>query len=300
TADQAKQARLQSTLASDTAAAAAAAAQLAPDHAKVSADQARLLADQKRETDDQAAGAPTATDAKAILDDQAALSTNQAAVGADNAALVDARGAAAADQQAVDAIADRIVIDQNALADAQNAQSAGAVGEQQSVHGAQNALATAHLAADSTGAANAVHAQPPVSGTLATARAQVDVASAAVATAEQALVDTRLIAPFAGTIASVDAVAGQFVGSLPVLTLVDLVHVTVNATFGRAESVLVAPGQSATAELGALGYVEAAGHVAAVDPLPDTSGGYRVTIALAAIPPGLRPGMDAQVTVRVR
>jgi multidrug efflux pump subunit AcrA (membrane-fusion protein) len=302
TSDQAKQVRDETALATDDSAATAALAQLGGDRAKVAADQAKLLADEKREADDQAASVPTAGDAKAILDDQAALSTDQTAVDADSAALADDRGAAANDRQTLDADADRIVADQNALADAQDALGVGAVSERQSLHGAQSALATAGLAADSTRAANAAQMQPARGGTLATARAQVDVAAAAVATAEQALAETRLVAPFSGTIASIDAVAGQLAGSNPVLTLVDLGRLTVTATFNAAESVLVTAGQTATVLVGALGESAVNGRVTAVDPLPaqGSPSGYRTTIALATAPPGLRPGMAAQVRVRVR
>jgi multidrug resistance efflux pump len=321
--DQAKLAADQATLNADQEAAGGAAAQLTADRAQLARDEAHLLADQKQQIDDQAAAASAvalAADARAILDDQAAVAADQAKLADDTGTAADARAAVTADesrvdadQQAVGADQDRIAADQDAATNAQNAAAAGAVSEHQSLHTAESARAAAQLGVAAGRAAGALQLEAPRAGTLAAARAVVTTAEASVAAAAEALRETRLVAPFAGTIATVSAVSGQLVpapGGGGLVTLVNLEHLTVTASFDGAEAALLAPDQRATVTVTALAGQRLAGRVSSLDPLPDapasnpaarasSPGGYTATIALGNPPQIVRPGMQVQVAVQV-
>ena len=310
--DQTSLAAHRQTLSGDQSVLDTASAQVAADHAQLAADQRQLLQAQKRQTDDQASAVGPATlaaDADTILDDQAAIGTDQSKLADDQSSATDARSAVAtdqsrtqSDQQALTSDRDRLFADRNAIAVALDARRAGAVSERQSIDAALSQVASTRIAVAATRWANAAHLQPPPIGTVASARAAVDVAAAALTTAEQGLRATRLLAPFAGTVATVNAVAGQLVpapGPGGLITLVDLDHLTVTAGFSGAQAALLSSGQPASVTVPALAGKSLAGRVLSVDPLPDPhSGTYTATIALADPARSLRPGLQAQVAVR--
>jgi multidrug resistance efflux pump len=327
-ADQGALSRDQDTLAADRSAADIATGQVTSDRSQLATDQAALLKAQKQQADDEGASALATTlaaDAKAILSDQAAADADQARLSDDANAVGDAHSTVASDQAQVGADQNAIAADQNAVANATNAAAARSVAERQSVDTARAAVDSTKLGVSATRADNAVRSEPPRVGTLAAARAAIRVAEAALATAEQSLAQTRLVAPFAGTVASVDAVGGQLVpdsGGTALLTLVNLGQLTVTASFDGAEAALLAPGQPAAVTVPDLAGRELAGRIVAVDPLPDpptgpgnsSSGGasgtadgqpasgttpstYTATIALTDPPARLWPGMQADVSV---
>jgi multidrug resistance efflux pump len=312
TRDRTSRATNRQTLSSDQSAFDTATAKVAADQAQLAADQRQLLQAQRRQTDDQASAVGPATlaaDADTILDDQAAIGTDQSKLADDQSSATDARSAVAtdqsrtqSDQQALTSDRDRLVADRNAIAVALNAQRAGAVSERQSIDAARSQVASTRMTVAATSAANAAHLQPPRIGEIASARAAVDVAAAALTTAEQGLGATRLRAPFAGTIATVNAVAGQLVpapGPGGLMTLVDLEHLTVTAGFSGAQAALLSSGQQAIVTVPALAGKALTGRVLSVDPLPDPhSGTYSATIALADPAPALRPGLQVQVAVQ--
>jgi len=310
--DQAKLTADGASLVGDQTAASTAAARVVEDRSQLASDEAALLAAQKQQTDDEAAEAPAATlaaDTTTILTVQAAVAADQAQLSDDTGAAADARNTVASDASRVAADQTAVASDRNAVAVATNAQAAGGTTERQSLDTARAAVASSRLDVAATRAANAVHAQPPSVGTRVAARAAVHVAEAALATAEETLRETRLVAPFAGTIAAVDGVPGQLVGggeSGGVVTLVNLSRLTVAASFDAADAALLAPGQPATVTVDALGDAHLAGRVVSVDPLPDpvpanappgTPASYTATVELVDAPAGLRPGMDAALAV---
>jgi multidrug resistance efflux pump len=309
--DQATLATHQQKLSGDQTAVDMASAQVAADRAQLATDQRQLLQAQKRQTDDQASAVDPATlaaDADTILDDQAAVGADQSKFADDQTSAANARSAVTTDQgriqndqQALTPDRDRLIADRNAIAVARNAQRAGAVSDRQSIDAALSQVASTRIAVAATRSANAAHLQPAPIGAVASARAAVDVAAAALTTAEQGLRATRLLAPFAGTVATVNAVAGQFVpaqGQGGLITLVDLHHLTVTAGFSGAQAALLSSGQQATITVPALAGLALNGRFLSVDPLPDPhSGTYAATIALADAPSTLRPGLQARVAV---
>jgi HlyD family secretion protein/macrolide-specific efflux system membrane fusion protein len=310
--DQASLASQQQTLTSDQSTTDTINTHLVADRAQLAADQQQLLMAQKKQTDDQASGLAPATlaaDADTILDDQAAVGSDQSKLADDQSSAADARSAVTTDQsriendqQALAADRDRLIADRNAISVARNAQRAGAVSDRQSIDAAVSQVASTRITLAATRAANAAHLQPPRIGAIAAARAAVDVAAAALTTSEQGLRSTRLLAPFAGTIATLNGTVGQLVpgqGPGGLITLVDLDHLTVTAGFSGAQAALLSSGQPATVTVPALDGQALAGHVLSVDPLPDPhTGNYLITIALADPQPTLRPGMAVQVAIR--
>ena len=138
------------------------------------------------------ANAQLAADKAQLAADLAAKPVNPAAVAADNAAIAK---------------------DQAAVTSALNAQSQGALKDQASIHQAENAVASAQAGLASTQAGNAVKAQPPKIGDLSAQQASVTQAQAQLATAQETVNDTTLVAPSDGQVATVSAGVGQTVGS---------------------------------------------------------------------------------------
>ena len=310
--DQASLATHQQTLSSDQSALAAISARVESDKAQLAADQRQLLDAQKTQTNDEASGLSPGTlaaDADAVLDDQAAVGNDQSRLADDQSGAADTRSAVAADQsriqpnqQALAADRDRLVADRNAITVARNAEHAGAVSERQSIDTARSQEVSAGIGVAVTRATNAARLQPPRVGAIASARAAVDVAAAALDTAEQGVRATRLLAPFAATVASVNGVVGQLVpvqGTSGLITLVDLEHLAITAGCTASQAALLSSGQPATITVPSLTGQAINGRVLAVDPLPNPTGGtYSATIALADPVPSLRPGMPVQVAIR--
>lgn len=130
--------------------------------------------------------------------------------------------------------------------------------------------------------------------------AQLQSARDAVAAAQAGFDGTRLVSPFQGTVASMDAIAGEAVapGAL-VVAIVDTKHVHVETTdLSERDVPRVKVGQTATVTVKALGE-DISGTVAVISPLADTLGGdivYRVTITFTKVPAGVLPGMSVDVS----
>jgi|GEM_PF-5710030 len=153
-------------------------------------------------------------------------------------------------------------------------------------------------------------------------------AQAAVEEAARALAETRLYAPFAGTVLAVNGTVGETVapgasrrseasgeagggptrtgssGGQPtgLIVIANLSRFELTASVGQSELARLKPGQSATATFEGLGGKKAAATVASLGYLPTGSSSavlYPVVLALAEPPAGLRPGMTATVEVLV-
>ena len=124
-------------------------------------------------------------------------------------------------------------------------------------------------------------------------------AQLAVQTAQQNLDATRLLAPFAGEVASVASSVGDYVspGQL-ILVLSDVNHMHVETTdLSERDVPKVKLGQAATVTIKALNQ-DVPGKVSAISPQADSLGGdvvYKVTILLNTLPANLRSGMSVDV-----
>ena len=124
-------------------------------------------------------------------------------------------------------------------------------------------------------------------------------AKLALQTAQQNLDATRLVAPFAGEVASVALSAGDYVipGQV-VLVLSDTGHMHVETTdLSERDVPKVKPGQAATVTVKALNQ-DLTGKVGAISPVADSLGGdvvYKVTVILDTLPSNLLAGMSVTV-----
>lgn len=134
---------------------------------------------------------------------------------------------------------------------------------------------------------------------------QLEKARQDVATAQERLDATRLVAPFDGTVAVVSVAKGDFVspGAI-VLVVTDVTQFHVETTdLSERDVPSVKIGQAVTITVKALGK-DVTGHVTNISPLSDTLGGdvvYKTTIALdLPLPDALRAGMSVDVQFEVK
>ena len=119
------------------------------------------------------------------------------------------------------------------------------------------------------------------------------------AAAQAAYDNSRLKAPFPGTVAALEATVGDYVPpGFIVAVVADLTRLRVETTdLSELDVTGVSIGQECTISIEALGE-QVPGRVLSVSPLPTTLGGdvvYSVTVELGSIPDGLRAGMTAEV-----
>jgi multidrug efflux pump subunit AcrA (membrane-fusion protein) len=129
--------------------------------------------------------------------------------------------------------------------------------------------------------------------------AQLQQARDSLKAAQDQLARTRLLAPFAGTMATVDIVPGEYV--LPgqaLLAISDLADLKIETSdLSELDVPDVSVGEEVSVQIKALGEL-IPGHVVSISPVATTLGVdvvYMTTIALDSIPEGLRAGMSATV-----
>ena len=119
------------------------------------------------------------------------------------------------------------------------------------------------------------------------------------AAAKAAYENSRLTAPFSGTVAALEATVGDFLPPGFIVAIVaDLTRLQVETTdLSELDVSAVSVGQECSISIEALGE-DVPGHVLRVSPLPTTLGGdvvYAATVELDSIPAGLLPGMTGVV-----
>jgi HlyD family secretion protein len=128
---------------------------------------------------------------------------------------------------------------------------------------------------------------------------QLQNARDSLAAAEAAYENSRLKAPFAGTVAALEATVGDYVPpGLTVAIVADLTGLRVETTdLSELDVTSVSIGQECTVSIEAIGE-SVPGHVLSISPLPTTLGGdvvYAATVELDEIPEGALAGMSAEV-----
>lgn len=144
--------------------------------------------------------------------DQQRLDQDQNQLASDSRAGSSAASAVATDQRNIVSDQQAIIKDQAAVVTAQSSQTAGVAKDQQSVDQARNTLNTSLAALQKAQADNAVKAQPPKPGDLATAQSSVALAQQQVDTAQRSVDDLTLVAPSDGTVAGVNGLVGEYIG----------------------------------------------------------------------------------------
>ncbi len=133
------------------------------------------------------------------------------------------------------------------------------------------------------------------------ADARVAARAAALETAQASLAQGTLIAPFDGTVVSIDIKPGEYVRpGQAAIVLADLTNLQIETTdLSELNVAAVAIGQPALVYVEALDK-ELPGQVTAIAPISETIGGdvvFRVTIRLQEQPSALRWGMSADVRI---
>jgi len=293
------------------------------DQAQLSEDQAKLSTAQSAQNAAQSkadsATSAVAGDQTKIVADQTAITNAQNALAAGQ--LKDAQSVNQALRSYVNAKAARVSglasnkqsvqNAQNGLKSAIGSLNAGALKDQQSIHSARASVKGAKQSLDSTLAANAVKAAPAAPGNLASARAQIASAQASLTNAISAQKQQTLVAPAAGTVASVNGAVGEFPGSVAAassssssssgfITLVDLDRPEVLAGFSESDAAKIRPGQPATIQVDALPNTQLAAHVLSIDTTQTVVSNvvtYGVTFLLDRTAPNLKPGMTVSAAV---
>ena len=140
---------------------------------------------------------------------------------------------------------------------------------------------------------------------VAAAQADVVAAEAAVAQAKVALAETELKAPFAGTVAALDARLGEQVGpGSPVVQLADLSAWQIETDdLTELNVVRVAEGAPASITFDAIPGLKVTGKVSRIKPLGENKQGdmtYVVIVAPDQVDPRLRWNMTASVAIEPR
>ena len=288
----------------------------------VKSDQTAIVSDQNKIATDQEAttNAQNALDAGRLKDAQSVNQAYRSWVSAKNSRKSGLVGNTQSVQTAQNNLKDAtanlkagVLKDQQAVNDARASLKAGVIKDQQSVHTARASLKSAKQTLTSTKASNAERAEPPTAGELASARAQITSAEAALENALSAQKQTTLVSPAAGTIASISAAVGESAGgstgssssdssSTGFISLVDLQGPEVVANFSETDAAKIKPGQAATITVDALPNKQLAAHVVSIDTTETVVSNvvtYGVTLVLDRTTPALKPGMTVSAAVIV-
>ncbi len=127
-------------------------------------------------------------------------------------------------------------------------------------------------------------------------------AQLAVDQARRNLDQAKLVAPFAGVVATINYSVGDSVGAAPAVVLVDLSALQVQAALAEVDVAHVKVGQTAELTLDALAGQTYTATVTAIGTLGTVSGGvvnYPVTLTLAKADPAIKPGMTAVMNIAI-
>jgi len=137
---------------------------------------------------------------------------------------------------------------------------------------------------------------------VARAKSGLDAAAAALARARLSLQRTRIVAPFAGRVASVRVVPGQWVRpGEELLTLLDLDPIRVEVQVLESEVAHLAPGRRARVVFSAFPDSAFAGRIETINPVVEReTRTARVVVAVPNPEARILPGMYARVSLEAR
>jgi multidrug efflux pump subunit AcrA (membrane-fusion protein) len=304
-------------------------AEVAQNNATLAQSQQQLNAAQVSLADTQKEVAADATNL------QAAVTQANATLAADQAQLA-ADQANPANQAKVSADQATVAKDQAAVSSAASAQTMGQLKDQASVDQAQNSVISAQDGLTAAQAANAVKAQPPQAGDVASQQAAIAQAQAQVNSDQEAVTNCTLVAPADGVVATISGQVGEAASgggsssssssssssggsgsgasggsssgssgtagssSGGFITLTNLQNLQVVAGFTEVDAAKIQVNQPAVVTVSALPGQNLAGTVGAIDTLQTVVSNvvtYNVTVNLNTTVAGLKPGMTANVVV---
>ncbi len=138
---------------------------------------------------------------------------------------------------------------------------------------------------------------------LAQAQAALDSAQTAFEQAKRKLDQAKIVAPFDGTIGSVNYVEGQLASTATAaLTLVNLTNLQTQINLSEVDVAKVKTDQEVTLTFDALARRTFPGKIVSIAPVGTVTQGvvnYLVTVALTQPDPAIKPGMTAEATITV-
>jgi HlyD family secretion protein len=140
----------------------------------------------------------------------------------------------------------------------------------------------------------------PRNEAVARARARIDKASATIAQIDAQIGDRAIVAPFTGTVTTVDIVAGESAGTAPLFTVLAENDIELRARIPEIDITTIAVGQTARVVFDADTATPLSGTVTYISPLPiqiDGVGYFEITVSLNTAPAWLRGGLNADVDV---
>jgi HlyD family secretion protein len=135
---------------------------------------------------------------------------------------------------------------------------------------------------------------------IARAEAAVARAAARLARTEATLRDSQLTAPFAGTVVRVDAVAGETVGTVPVVTLLSTERYELIARIPEIDVGKLALGQTAEVVFDTAVTETQTATIDFISPEATVIDGvayYEARLELTTLPPWLRSGLNADIDI---
>ena len=136
---------------------------------------------------------------------------------------------------------------------------------------------------------------------FARARSGLDAAQVAVERAQLNLERTRIAAPFAGRVASLKVVPGQWVtAGTELMTVLDLDPIKVEVQVLEGEVGLLAAGRSASVTFAAFPGETFSGRIETINPLVEAGRTARVTVIVPNPAGRILPGMYARVALQAR
>ncbi len=185
-----------------------------------------------------------------------------------------------------DTTGDSYTTNKNALAIAENT-------ARTSIAAAKQALTLAQQEQTSTNAA-------PRSEAVMRANARINKANAVIAQINAQIGDRAIVAPFAGTVTTVDIVEGETAGAAPLFTLLATNDIELKARIPEIDITTIAIGQKARVLFDADTNMPLTGSVSYISPLPiqiDGVGYFEITVILDSVPAWLRGGLNADIDV---
>lgn len=140
----------------------------------------------------------------------------------------------------------------------------------------------------------------PRSEAVDRANARISKARATIAQIDAQIGDRAIIAPFTGTITTVDILAGESAGTSPLFTLLATSDIELKARIPEIDITTIKTGQRARVLFDADTTAPLSGSVTYISPLPieiDGVGYFEITITLDTNPDWLRGGLNADIDV---
>lgn len=168
-----------------------------------------------------------------------------------------------------------------------------------SLQGSQQQISTGELAVESAQDALNQTLAPSTPEEIAAQQATVDAAAANVQNFSAQIQNAEIIAPFAGTVASVQVKEGDIVPLNTVaVSLNPKSALQVNAYFSELDIAKIKAGDEANVTLDAYGTGRVfPAQVVTVDTSPTGTSGYQVTLQFSQADPAISSGMTANVTI---